>query len=92
MRLLPGKPLKMDEILKNVIFHGPHMLWNDLNPLPANLIFFARTTHSYIDQAGSLSPWLEAILEFHQLKTYQIDGNLPISNAGNYICTTPSPV
>ena len=37
MRLLPGKPLKMDEILKNVIFHGPHMPGIDLNPLRENM-------------------------------------------------------
>ena len=37
MRLLPGKPLKLDEILKNVIFHGPHMPGIDLNPLRENM-------------------------------------------------------
>ena len=37
MRLLPGKPLKLDEILKNVIFHGQHMPGIDLNPLRENM-------------------------------------------------------
>ena len=29
----------MDEILKNVIFHGPHMPGIDLSPVPVHFIF-----------------------------------------------------
>ena len=43
LRLLPGKPLKMDEILKNVIFHGPHMPGIDLNPVRENMEQFLKT-------------------------------------------------
>ena len=43
LRFLPGKPLKMDEILKNVISYGPHMPGIDLNPVRENVEQFLKT-------------------------------------------------
>ena len=40
---MPGKPLKMDEIVKNVIFHSSHMPMIDLNPVRENLEQFLKT-------------------------------------------------
>ena len=55
MRLLPGKPLKLDEILKNVIFHGPHMPGIDLNPLRENMEQFLKTDLVQPTPTGNLT-------------------------------------